>query len=112
MRVVALVVVLGLATPAYAESFYGPDKVRHLLTGTGLSLAVSEVTRAWIPGVDPFLTGSGTVFVFGAGKELFDLAGHGTASWWDFAWSMLGGFAGAAVSFAVDRLLQPPVNPR
>ena len=58
----------------------------------------------------------GAALAVGAGvaKELWDLEGHGDASWKDLTWDLVGATTGVLLSLAVDwsihRLFQPPVG--
>jgi uncharacterized protein YfiM (DUF2279 family) len=51
------------------------------------------------------LAGFGLAVAAGAGKEVYDKAGGGDASMRDFAWDVVGGAAGAAISWLIDRYL-------
>jgi uncharacterized protein YfiM (DUF2279 family) len=50
----------------------------------------------------------------GAAKEVWDLDGHGDASWRDLTWDLIGATTGVLFSLAVDwsihRLFQPPAG--
>jgi putative lipoprotein len=58
--------------------------------------------------------GGGAALAVGAGvaKELWDLDGHGDASWRDLGWDFMGAATGLLVSVGVDwavhRIFQPP----
>jgi putative lipoprotein len=62
----------------------------------------------------PLRAGAGAALAVGAGvaKELWDLDGHGDASWRDLGWDLIGAAAGilvvAGVDWAVHRMFQPP----
>jgi uncharacterized protein YfiM (DUF2279 family) len=51
------------------------------------------------------LAGFGFAVAAGAGKEVYDKAGGGDASMRDFAWDLVGGATGAAISWLIDRYL-------
>jgi putative lipoprotein len=46
--------------------------------------------------------GGGFALALGAGKELWDLSGHGDASWRDLTWDAVGTVTGLAVAAAID----------
>lgn len=43
----------------------------------------------------------------GAAKEAFDAAGHGTPSWRDLAWNVVGATFGLALALSVDAAARP-----
>jgi putative lipoprotein len=57
--------------------------------------------------------GGGFAFSLGVAKELWDLSGHGDASWRDLTWDAVGTVTGLAVATAIDwtiaRLTAPTV---
>lgn len=111
-----LVVVVGsTAAPAAAEDtdpWFGHDKLLHFEAAS--SLAVLGYAGASLATEDRRLraaAGAGFAITAGAAKELWDLDGHGDASWRDFTWDVVGAAAGVAVAYAVDWLvhrLAPP----
>ena len=62
----------------------------------------------------PARIGAGAALAVGAGvaKELWDLDGHGDASWRDLSWDLIGAATGLLVSVGVDwavhRMFRPP----
>jgi putative lipoprotein len=52
-------------------------------------------------------TGAGFSITLGAGKELYDLSGHGDASWRDFTWDLAGTAVGVGVAWLLDLALAP-----
>ena len=91
---------------AWASDVFGPDKALHF--GVSFSLAAAghvfstalverETSRA--------LIGAAFAIVVGGGKELFDLAGFGDASGWDFAFDVLGAVTGAFFAYAIDLII-------
>jgi uncharacterized protein YfiM (DUF2279 family) len=84
--------------PARArERFFGEDKWKHFFTSfLATSLAASGARAA---GVDPdaaIWVGAGAGAALGAGKELADLRGAGSASLYDVIWD-LGGVGAATL---------------
>src|SRR5579862_4942747 len=77
----------GIARADEADPWFGLDKVQHFAAGTvlgaggyGAAALASDSTRTRI------VVGLGAALGAGAAKELYDRAGHGDASWRDFAW--------------------------
>jgi putative lipoprotein len=88
------------------DPWFGADKALHFglsaaLAGTGYGVSSlfldQPATRA--------LAGAGFSLTLGAGKELYDLAGHGDPSWRDFTWDVAGTAVGVGVALLVDALL-------
>lgn len=111
MRVTAGVLIVGLtaASPARAQTedpWLGRDKALHFgvsaaLAGAGYALGIAlfdcELPR--------LVLGGSVALGLGVGKELWDLAGDGDASWRDLVWDVIGTAVGLALGWAVDRLL-------
>jgi putative lipoprotein len=104
---------VGLATAAYAgraaaadpDPWLGPDKALHFgvsvaLGGGGYALSALFLERPW----QRALAGSGFSLTLGAGKELYDLSGHGDASWKDFTWDVAGTAVGVGIALLVDAI--------
>jgi putative lipoprotein len=113
----ALLIVGSTAAPsaaaaADADPWFGHDKLLHFEAAS--SLAVLGYAGASLATDDRRLraaAGAGFAITAGAAKELWDLDGHGDASWRDFTWDVVGAAAGVAVAYAVDWLvhrLAPP----
>jgi len=113
MLAAALGMSVGLATTAFAEGaaaadpdpWLGPDKALHFgvsvaLGGGGYALSALFLEHPW----QRALAGSGFSLTLGAGKELYDLSGHGDASWKDFTWDVAGTAVGVGVALLVDAI--------
>lgn len=94
--------------PAAAQSdpWLGQDKALHfstclMLAGDGYATAAVVSKRD----SHRLLAGFGFAVAVGAGKEVYDKAGGGDASMRDFTWDLVGGAAGAAISWLIDRYL-------
>lgn len=104
----------GAARASDSDPWFGPDKALHF--GVSVALAAggyaisSEIldTRN-----ERALSGAAFSLTLGAGKELWDLSGHGDPSWRDFAWDVAGTAVGVALAASIDALTtskQPPVS--
>jgi putative lipoprotein len=95
------------AAPAAAapptDDWFGHDKALHFgasaLIASGGYAGTALVTD---DGRLRLLGGAALGLGAGAGKELWDLAGHGDASWRDFTWDVVGTATGLAVAAAID----------
>ncbi len=100
----ALLAMTSLAARARAaDDWYGPDKALHFGVSVGLSAggyAASALVldRRWQRSV----AGAGFSLTLGAGKELYDLSGHGDPSWKDFTWDVAGTAVGVGLALLVD----------
>jgi putative lipoprotein len=88
------------------DPWFGPDKALHF----GLSLALSAggyaASSIWLDTRPERAIAGGTFsLTLGAGKELWDLSGHGDPSWRDFTWDVIGTGVGLALAVAGDALL-------
>jgi putative lipoprotein len=105
---VALALVLA-STPAAAsdsDPWFGPDKAVHFGVSVGLSAGGYAAVSPWLESrSERALAGSAFSLTLGAGKELWDLTGHGDPSWRDFTWDVLGTAVGVALAAGVDTLL-------
>jgi putative lipoprotein len=100
----------GRPTPARAapaagggDEWFGHDKALHFgatfvisAGGYGTAALLSEDVRVRLAAGAVLGIGAG------AGKELWDLDGHGDASWRDFTWDVVGTAAGLAFAAAID----------
>jgi putative lipoprotein len=101
----------GRPAPARAETaaggggdeWFGHDKALHFgatfvisAGGYGAAALLSEDVRVRLAAGAVLGIGAG------AGKELWDLGGHGDASWRDFTWDVVGTAAGLAFAAAID----------
>jgi putative lipoprotein len=95
-----------LAAPAHAadpDPWFGHDKKLHFEVsaalasgGYGAASFVTDDRRARLA------VGGGFAFSIGVAKELWDLSGHGDASWRDLTWDAVGTVTGLALAYAVD----------
>jgi putative lipoprotein len=101
-----LLLAAGPAAASDPDPWFGPDKALHFGVSAGLAaggyaalspLLESRSERA--------LGGAAFSLTLGAGKELWDLAGHGDPSWRDFTWDVLGSAVGVALALGVDALV-------
>jgi putative lipoprotein len=91
------------ARAADPDPWFGRDKALHfgasaLLAsgGYGAAALVTDDRRARL------VVGGSFAFSLGVAKELWDLAGHGDASWRDLTWDAVGTVTGLAVAAALD----------
>jgi putative lipoprotein len=99
-----------LAAPARAadpDPWFGHDKKLHFEIsaalasgGYGATSLVTDDRRARLA------VGGGFAFSVGVAKELWDLSGHGDASWRDLTWDAVGTVTGLTLAYAVDWLAQ------
>lgn len=79
------------------ERFFGEDKWKHFFTSfLATSLAASGARAAGMEPGAAIRVGAGAGTVLGAGKELADLRGAGSASLYDLVWD-LGGVGAATL---------------
>ena len=99
-----------LATGAAAaddrDPWLGPDKALHFGVSVGLAAggygaSALVLDRPWQRAV----AGGAFSLTLGAGKELYDLSGHGDPSWKDFTWDVLGTAVGLGIALLVDAAL-------
>lgn len=95
------------AAAADPDPWFGRDKALHF----GLSAGIAAVgyTAAAAFSDSPTrraLAGGGLALAAGIGKELFDLSGHGDASWRDLTWDVIGSTTGVGLSLFVDWLIR------
>jgi putative lipoprotein len=93
------------------DPWFAPDKALHcgvsVLLAAGGYAASSTVLGSRN---ERALAGGAFSLTIGAGKELWDLSGHGDPSWRDFAWDVIGTAAGLALAASVDALARPKGN--
>lgn len=102
--------VLSLASrPAAAsdsDPWFGPDKAAHFGVSMGLAAGGYAAASPWLESRgERALVGGAFSLTLGAGKELWDLAGHGDPSWRDFTWDVIGTTAGLALAVGIDALV-------
>lgn len=96
----------GLAHATDPDPWFGRDKALHFaaaatLAGGGYgtaALLTDDRGKRW-------LAGGSLAMAAGAGKELWDLSGHGDASWRDLAWDAVGTATGLVVASLIDWLI-------
>ncbi|HVW30858.1 MAG TPA: hypothetical protein VHC69_36120 [Polyangiaceae bacterium] len=91
------------ARAADPDPWLGPDKALHFGVSVGLSAGGYGVSalvlhERWQRAV----AGAGFSLTLGAGKELYDLSGHGDPSWKDFTWDVVGTAVGVGIALLVD----------
>ena len=106
----ALALALALSSrPAAAskpDPWFGPDKAAHFAVSLGLAAGGYGALSPWLESRSQrALGGAAFSLTLGAGKELWDLSGHGDPSWRDFTWDVLGTAAGVALALGVDALV-------
>lgn len=89
------------------DPWFGPDKALHFGVSMGLAAGGYAAASPWLESRgERALVGGAFSLTLGAGKELWDLAGHGDPSWRDFTWDVLGTAAGLAIAVGVDALVR------
>jgi putative lipoprotein len=102
--IAALLAIVLSTTEAHAEDdWFGTDKVLHFgvsvaLSGGGYAASALVFDRKW----ERATAGAAFSLTLGATKELYDLAGHGDASWKDFTWDVVGTAVGTGIALLVD----------
>ena len=91
------------ASAEESDPWWGRDKALHFgisagLAAGGYAASIPFVDKRW----QRAAIGSGFALSVGAGKELYDLSGHGDPSWKDFAWDAMGTAVGVAIALAID----------
>lgn len=95
------------------DPWFGPDKVLHFEASASIAVVVyagasfqteSRPKRA--------VAAASVALSAGIAKELWDLSGHGDASWRDLTWDVIGATTGTLVAYVIDwavsRLRGPP----
>ena len=101
------------ADSAGADPWFGRDKLIHFAASGSLAV-VGYANAAMLTENRPARIGAGAALAVGAGvgKELWDLDGHGDASWRDLSWDLIGAATGLLISVGVDwavhRMFDPP----
>jgi putative lipoprotein len=91
------------AQTADADPWWGRDKALHLSASASLAIVGYAGTSMGTESRSARAAG-GAALAVGAGvaKELWDLEGHGDASWKDLTWDLIGATTGVLFSLAVD----------
>ena len=103
--VFALAFVSRPAAASEADPWFGPDKAAHFGVSVGLAAGGYAALCPWLESRNErALGGAGFSLTLGAGKELWDLAGHGDPSFRDLTWDVLGTAVGVALAVGIDAL--------
>jgi putative lipoprotein len=99
----SLVCSAGTACAEDADPWFGKDKALHFgvsvaLAGGGYGASALVLDRPW----ERAVAGGTFSLALGAGKELYDLSGHGDPSWRDFTWDVVGTAVGLGLALLVD----------
>jgi putative lipoprotein len=98
-----------------ADPWWGRDKALHFSASASLAVVGYAGTSMGTESRAARAAG-GAALAVGAGvaKELWDLDGHGDASWKDLTWDLIGATTGVLFSLAIDwsihRLFRPPAG--
>jgi len=108
----ALFLCCGRASASEADPWFGPDKALHFSLSVALAAGGYAASSAFLDTRGERALAGGTFsLTLGAGKELWDLSGHGDPSWRDFTWDVLGSVIGVALAAGVDALTQSKQSP-
>ena len=91
------------ARAADPDPWFGPDKALHF--GVSVGLAAGGYGASAFVLREPWqraVAGAGFSLTLGAGKELYDLSGHGDPSWRDFTWDVVGTAVGVGIALLID----------
>ena len=104
-------VALLLATEARAQQadtdpWFGHDKALHFAASASLAV-VGYAGTSLATDSRPTRVLVGASFALGIGvlKEVWDLTGHGDASWKDLTWDLVGTTTGIFVAYAIDWMI-------
>jgi putative lipoprotein len=101
-----------VATASDADPWFGPDKALHFGVSMGLAAGGYAAASPWLESRgERMLVGGAFSLTLGAGKELWDLAGHGDPSWRDFTWDVIGTAAGLAIAVGIDAIVNRDEKP-
>ena len=102
----ASLLLCGSAAASDADPWFGPDKALHFGFSVVLSAGGYAASSTFLDTrTERALAGSAFSLTLGAGKELWDLSGHGDPSWRDFTWDIVGTAVGTAMAVGVDAWL-------
>lgn len=110
-RALALLLVIPLAARAAdPDPWMGPDKALHFAASAGLAGLGYGASVAFTDSRPVRLAvGAALSLSAGVAKELWDLSGHGDASWRDLTWDLVGCTVGLAVSWLLDVFVLTPL---
>ncbi len=114
LAVVAVVCTLGSAWPSTSRAqtadpdpWFGKDKALHFSISAGIAgVLYAGAATQFEARYPPLLLAGGATLAIGAGKELYDLSGHGDPSWKDFTWDVIGTFVGLGLAWGIDLLVR------
>lgn len=90
------------------DPWFGRDKALHFGVSAALAAGGYAASSPWLDSrAERTLAGSAFSLSLGAGKELWDLSGHGDPSWRDFTWDVVGTAVGVALALGIDSLTSP-----
>ncbi len=96
------------ARAAEPDPWWGTDKALHFTVSIGLGAGGYAASAVWLTERwQRAAAGAGFSLALGAGKELYDLGGHGDASWRDFTWDVAGTAVGVGLAYLLDLVLFP-----
>lgn len=88
------------------DPWFGRDKAFHFAATTCIAAGGYGASAAFTDDrAKRLLVGGSLAMAAGIGKEVWDLDGHGDASWRDLTWDVIGTVTGLAVATAIDWLI-------
>ena len=117
-RKAALLLALSMGSSApvaaqEADPWVSADKALHFSVSAAIAGAGYGVTAAFNDDLRWKLAiGGGVALSAGVAKELWDLSGHGSPSWKDFTWDVIGVATGLLLSWVIDRYVVTPLIDR
>jgi putative lipoprotein len=104
----AVAALLASERPAQADEWLGRDKALHFGVSVGLAAGgYAAGTQLFETRPSALVFGGSISIALGAGKELYDAAGHGDPSWKDFTWDLLGTAVGLGLAYGIHALAFP-----
>jgi putative lipoprotein len=101
------------ASAQASDPWFGRDKALHFGVSAALAGDGYAVGAAFSDRTAPRLaTGAGLALAAGLGKEIYDLSGHGDASWRDLTWDLVGAATGIAIAWGIDTFAHRRARPR
>jgi putative lipoprotein len=95
------------AQVADADPWFGKDKALHFGISAGIAGVMYAGAATQLDArYKSLLVAGGVTIAIGAGKELYDLSGHGDPSWRDFTWDVIGTIVGLGVAWGIDLLVR------
>jgi len=86
-----------------ADPWFGRDKALHFAASASLA-TVAYAGASLVTDDRPtrIVTAAAVALAAGVIKEVWDLTGHGDASWRDLTWDVVGTTTGVLVAYAID----------